>query len=170
VKVGDKIYITDLNDHTWVYVVSGPPEVVDPGDVAVLDSTSFAQLTLTTCNPRYEATTRLIVFAKLQGQAGAVKAPVTPAPTPASIPGDNDGGTKSTALVSDNLGRGQSSAVPPAVLYGVLVLVLWVLTRLAINRTRRWKRLLAYVVGIGVCLVPLWFCFENVILLLPQSI
>ncbi|HUE60884.1 MAG TPA: hypothetical protein VMO88_15010, partial [Acidimicrobiales bacterium] len=62
------------------------------------------------------------------------------------------------------------SAWPPALEYGGLVLVLWVLVRLAINRTRRWSRAGAYVVGIGVCLVPLWFCFENVTLLLPQNI
>lgn len=47
---------------------------------------------------------------------------------------------------------------------------LWIGVRLWINRTRRWHRLAALVVGIGVCLVPLWFCFENVVLLLPQSI
>ncbi len=42
--------------------------------------------------------------------------------------------------------------------------------RLAINRTRRWSRLGAYVVGIGVLLVPLWFLFENAARLLPQNI
>ncbi|MBV9661788.1 MAG: class E sortase, partial [Acidimicrobiales bacterium] len=62
---GDTIKITDLQDHIWVYTVSEPPQVVSPNDVAVLDPTPFAQLTLTTCNPRFSATSRLVVFARL---------------------------------------------------------------------------------------------------------
>ncbi|MBV9660076.1 MAG: hypothetical protein JO337_02850, partial [Acidimicrobiales bacterium] len=54
--------------------------------------------------------------------------------------------------------------------YGAVVIALWIGVRLWINRTRRWHRLAAYVIGIGICLVPLWFCFENAVLLLPQSI
>ena len=46
----------------------------------------------------------------------------------------------------------------------------WIGVRLCINRTRRWRRVAAYVVGIAICLVPLWFFFENVIRLLPASI
>jgi hypothetical protein len=80
------------------------------------------------------------------------------------IPGDGP------TLLDENLGKGQSGAWLPSLLYGLLVVGLWAGTRVTINRTRRWWRLGAYVVGIGVCLIPLWFCFENVILLLPQSI
>jgi sortase A len=163
-KVGDRILLTDLNDHTWVYIVSQAPVVVSPDDTAVLDATTFPQLTLTTCNPRFSATSRLIVFARLKGQASAV-APTQTVQTPTVIPGDQP-----TALATDNLGAGRSSAWTPSILYGLLVIGLWIAARLAINRTRRGARLGAYVVGIGLCLIPLWFCFENVILLLPQSI
>jgi sortase A len=156
-KVGDKILITDLDDRTWLYLVDQAPLVVSPGDVAVLDPTPFAQLTLTTCNPRYSATSRLIVFARLEGRA-TLPPPARPVSAPISLQGP------------DNLGRGESGAAAPALAYGLVAVALWVATRLAINRTRRWWRLAAYVVGIGLCLVPLWFCFENVILLLPQSI
>jgi sortase A len=167
-KTGDKILLTDLNDHTWIYVVDQAPVVVSPSDVSVLDPTTFAQLTLTTCNPRFEATNRLVVFAKLQGKAGTVTAPTPPKPSaPAVLPGD---GPTQVAAAGINLGHGQSGAWPPSIVYGAVVVILWVGTRLAINRTRRWWRLGAYVVGIGICLIPLWFCFENVILLLPQSI
>ncbi|HET6875412.1 MAG TPA: class E sortase [Acidimicrobiales bacterium] len=169
-KVGDQIKITDLNDRTWIYVVSQAPVVVSPDDVAVLDPTPFAQLTLTTCNPRYEATTRLIVFARLQGKAGNVKSPPPVRVLPTVLPGDGPTTPSTPTLTSDNLGRGNSNAIPPTILYGLLTVVLWVATRLAINRTRRFWRLGAYVVGIGICLIPLWFTFENVILLLPQSI
>lgn len=157
---GDPIYITDLTGHTWTYKVSTPPQVVSPNDVAVLDATSFAQLTLTTCNPRFEATSRLVVFARLSGPATA--APTTTVPA-SSHPAPVLAGV-------DNLGHGESSAWTPAILYGLLVVILWLGTRLWINRTRRWRRLVAFAIGIGVCLVPLWFCFENAVLLLPQSI
>jgi hypothetical protein len=100
----------------------------------------------------------LIVTAQLSGQVPL------PAPTPSA--------SQSTPqLVADKtLGHGNSNAWTPAILYGLLVVALWAVARLVINRTRRWSRLAAYVVGIGVCLVPLWFCFENVSLLLPQNI
>ena len=162
--VGDPIYVTDLADHTWTYRVAQAPQVVSPDDVAVLDPTRFAQLTLTTCNPRFSATSRLVVFARLVGPARPVAVTTAPAP-PTSVPA-----APPVLAGADNLGHGDSGAWPPAIAYGLAVVVLWVATRLWINRTRRGHRLAAYVVGIGVCLVPLWFCFENAVLLLPQSI
>jgi hypothetical protein len=70
----------------------------------------------------------------------------------------------------DSLGSGNRNAWPPALLYGGLVVLLWIGARWLINRTRRWARAGAFVVGIGVCLIPLWFCFENVVRLLPPNI
>ncbi len=156
-KAGDDIFLTDTQDRRWDYKVTRS-FVVSPTDVSVLDPTPFAQLTLTTCNPRFSATNRLIVTAQLSGQVPL------PAPSPSA--------TQSTPqLVADKtLGHGNSNAWTPAILYGLGVVALWAVARLVINRTRRWSRLAAYVVGIGVCLVPLWFCFENVSLLLPQNI
>ncbi len=61
---GDLIYLTDLSGTTWVYSVERQ-WVVSPSDVAVLDPTRGADLTLTTCNPRFWATTRLVVRAAL---------------------------------------------------------------------------------------------------------
>jgi sortase A len=158
---GDPIYITDLKHRTWLYRVSAPPEVVSPVDVSVLDPTSFAQLTLTTCNPRFSATSRLVVFARLIGKAEPATPARTPVTTPGTLPSDN---------TPKNLGGGRSSAWLPALGYGGLVILLWIGTRLWINRSRRWHRFGAYVVGIAICLVPLWFCFENAVLLMPQSI
>jgi hypothetical protein len=142
--------------------------VVSPGDVSVLDATPFPQLTLTTCNPRFSATSRLVVTARLTGRPPL---PLTSASAPAGSP-TASAATPAGVAAADTigLGSGEKSAWPPALLYGGLVILLWVGTRLWINRTRRWARLGAYVVGIGVCLIPLWFCFENVVRLLPQSI
>ena len=50
-------------------------QVVSPSDTAVVDNTSTPQLTLTTCNPRFSASTRLVVHALL-----------TTAPAPTALP------------------------------------------------------------------------------------
>ena len=54
---GDFIYLTDTSGATWVYDVVRQ-WVVPPSDTAVLGATHRPELTLTTCNPRFEATTR----------------------------------------------------------------------------------------------------------------
>lgn len=150
---GDVINITARGGQQFRYQVTST-QVVSPSDVAVLDPTSFPQLTLTTCNPRFSATSRLIVLAKLVGL------PVASSATSGNV----------TPHLIANLGSGNGQAWPPTILYGALVAAAWVGTRLLINRTRRWRRLGSYVGGIAVCCVPLWFCFENVVRLLPQSI
>lgn len=152
-SAGDDIDITARGGEHFRYQVTAS-RIVSPSDVAVLDPTPFPQLTLTTCNPRFSATSRLIVFAKLVG-------------LPAASSGTS--GNLAPHLIA-NLGSGTAKAWPPALLYGGLVALAWLGTRLFINRTRRWKRLGSYVGGIAVCCVPLWFCFENVVRLLPQSI
>jgi len=64
VHSGDLVYLTDTLGTTWVYRVVSQI-VVAPSDVAVLDPTRAPELTLTTCNPRFEATSRLVVRAVL---------------------------------------------------------------------------------------------------------
>jgi sortase A len=64
VHSGDLVYLTDALGTTWVYGVVSQ-FVVAPSDVAVLDATRTPELTLTTCNPRFEATSRLVVRAVL---------------------------------------------------------------------------------------------------------
>lgn len=155
---GDDIFLTDTSGRRFDYKVTGN-KVVSPNDISVLDPTPFAQLTLTTCNPRFSATSRLVVFARLATDQTPLPPPPTTVPT-----------KPATSLASDNLGKGNSRAWPPVIGYGALVVFLWVLVRILINRTRRWARAGAYVGGIAVCLIPLWFMFENVVLLLPQNI
>jgi sortase A len=157
-KVGDPIFITDLAGRTFTYEVSESPLVVSPDDVSVLNPTPYAELTLTTCNPRFEATSRLVVVARLSSGSPL---PVTPKATATAA-------SNSAAVTS--LTAGDSRAWPSAIGYGAVVVLLWIGVRLVINRTRRWSRVAAYAIGIAVCLIPLWFFFENVIRLLPPSI
>ena len=64
VSRGDLVLLTDTSGTTWVYGVVRM-WVVDPGDTGVLDPTRASMLTLTTCNPRFEASSRLVVRAAL---------------------------------------------------------------------------------------------------------
>jgi sortase A len=61
---GDLIYLTNLAGQTFTYKVT-THFIVLPSDGAVLNPTKVPSLTLTTCNPRYSASQRLIVQATL---------------------------------------------------------------------------------------------------------
>ena len=63
VKVGDPIVVTTLQG-IFVYDTT-KSFVVSPGDTHVINNIFADKLTLTTCNPRFSASTRLIVQAKL---------------------------------------------------------------------------------------------------------
>ncbi len=63
-KPGDLIYLTNTAGHTFTYRTT-TQFVVSPSDGAVLSATPTPSLTLTTCNPRYSASQRLIVRATL---------------------------------------------------------------------------------------------------------
>ncbi len=99
---GDRILLTDTSGITWVYGVVHQ-WVVPPTDTGVLDPTHVAMLALTTCNPRFEATSRLIVRAALLERipAGA-KAPLPSASL-----------TSGQSQPSGQSQRGVSSQRPP---------------------------------------------------------
>ncbi|MDQ6614169.1 MAG: class E sortase [Actinomycetota bacterium] len=152
VAPGDDIFIT-TGKGAFHYTVDHS-EVVKPTDVGVIGPTPDNRLTLTTCNPRFSATTRLIVVAKLTDLP--VAPPKTIAPPVA-------------AVKAITLGNGDHSAWPATLLYGLIFVVLWLGVRLWSARRRYWKWI-PFLAGIPVCLVPLWFLFENAIRLLPQNI
>ncbi len=126
-RQGDLIYLTDLSGTTWVYSVR-QKWVVVPSDVAVLDPTRGADLTLTTCNPRFWATTRLVVRAVLvehlaRGAKFAGGLPVrleTPRPArsrgagapPATAPqaSSSASGARGTATTGASAGASQGGA------------------------------------------------------------
>ena len=59
---GDPIVITTVQG-TFTYSVTGTV-IVSPNDTSVVDNTTFPELTLTTCNPRFSASQRLVVHAR----------------------------------------------------------------------------------------------------------
>jgi sortase A len=63
---GDRIILTTTRGQNLTYVVSGTPQVVSPRDVAVLNYFGDNRITLTTCNPEYSSSQRLIVVGMLK--------------------------------------------------------------------------------------------------------
>ncbi len=149
---GDLIYITTLQG-TFLYKVLGS-QVVLPTDVAVVDPTPTPQLTLTTCNPRYSASQRLVVHALLVASELA---------HPTSTP----------VAVTTHHGKAPppqpTKQWAPAILWGVVVaglaVGLWVLAL----HTRAINRALTIGMGTAVWLVVVFFFFQSVAPLLPAS-
>ena len=66
-KAGDEITLESF-DTVYKYIVT-ELMIVEPTDVWVLNPTPYPSLVLTTCNPKYSATERLVVFAKMIEQS-----------------------------------------------------------------------------------------------------
>lgn len=153
VKVGDPIVLTTLQgifvyDATKSYVVS-------PTDTDVIKNVFADLLTLTTCNPRFSASTRLIVEAKL---VHSQLFPNSGLPT-AQLHADPK---------SENLAGDSSVALTDTLLWGFLAVLVGVGIFYAAWRFRR-HRWVIYGVGAAGVLVLLWFFFGAVSPLLPAS-
>jgi len=145
----------------FTYKVTGS-QIVSPGDVAVMDATTTPELTLTTCTPRFSASSRLVVHATLASSRLSASAATT---TPTTVPS----GASPTVSPADGLAGGQGDWVPP-LWWGCAVLVagavVWFVAR---RRSTRAVRALVYGAGgVGV-LVVLFFFFGAVSPLLPAS-
>jgi sortase A len=148
-STGDPILVRTRTDTLRYEVLE--TKVVSPSEVSVLDNTPDNRLTLTTCNPKYSASQRLIVVARLVGPlpaSAATAPPPTPQPRLAGL-------------------SGKSTSRAPAVEWGVLAAAVWVLTWWLGYAWRRWP---AYLLGTPLFLFVLFFFFENVSRLLPANV
>jgi len=128
VKVGDPI-ILRTPQGSFTYTMTRL-FVVDPSDVAVLNSTAVPSLTLTTCNPRYSAATRLIARAVLSASSLT--------PHPQALPVVRSSSRARTAA--------SSHSALPAVLWGALLVFLGLITWIPARRSARpW---FVYVLGL----------------------
>jgi sortase A len=152
---GDVIFVTTLQG-TFLYRVYRS-QVVLPTDVAVVDPTPTPQLTLTTCNPRYSASQRLVVSANLVASELA-----HPTSTPVAVIQHHHAASSPTTATA-------GKDWLPAILWGVLVAALATGVWVAALRTRRFQRALSVVVGILVWLVVVFYFFQAVTPLLPAS-
>jgi sortase A len=156
---GDQIFVTTTQGR-FQYDVTALL-VVNPSDVAVIDPTAVPTLTLTTCNPRYSASQRLVAQATLVS-------PPAPKPSP---PAPKTGRSKTGGPDAISGGIGGSSGSPwPAIGWGAAVAAfalgaVWVIRRFH----RRLTRFIVAGIGCVLLLVLLFFFFQSVTPLLPAS-
>jgi sortase A len=151
---GDSILLTTVQGQFLYQMTTS--QVVSPSDVAVVDDTTSPQLTLTTCNPRYSASTRLVVHAALVASvlahaktpAAVTKAPVKPIPAAPATPAKN-----------------WFAAIGLGLVVAVVITGIWIAAR----KTRRGQRAAVIVVGLLAWLVLVFFFFEALAPLLPAS-
>ena len=158
-RLGDPIDVTTVQGR-FVYQVTSSA-VVAPSDVAVIGPTKQPELTLTTCNPRYSASTRLIVHAALVAAYPSAATPAAASATPSA------GAARSHALA------GSTGSFAPAAAWGAAVVAAIVATVETRRRLRRRGRLPlwgATTAGTLVVLGLLFVFFEAVTPLLPASI
>jgi sortase A len=151
---GDEVDVTTLQG-SFVYRMT-QQEVVSPSDVAVVGSTPSPQLTLTTCNPRYSASQRLVVHA-------ALVASVLATPKPTAIAATE---TRHTAPRPDPAPAKDWFA---AALWGAAVAAFISVVWIAARRTRRFTRASVIAGGLLAWLVVVFFFFQSVAPLLPAS-
>jgi sortase A len=153
---GNLIQITTVQG-LFTYRVTGTT-IVSPSDTAVVDDTSTPQLTLTTCNPRFSASQRLVVHALL-----------TTAPAPTARPPKAAPRSESSTTTNDLAGGSQDDWTPVWRLGLLAALVITAVFVVARRRRARLQRWTVYVVGGALSLVVLFFFFGAVSPLLPAS-
>jgi sortase A len=163
-KVGDPIVLTTVQG-VFVYDTMDS-QVVQPSDGDILAGRTGAWVTLTTCNPRFSASTRLVVTAKLVHSelfASTPKVTTTP-PKPKTRPKSHAPTTRqSGALAGTSNGQ-----LLDAILWGLAVAVVGAAILLAAHKYRR-RRWYINSGGALVSLVLLYFFFAAISPLLPAS-
>src|SRR5262249_58728264 len=143
----DRISIRTVTG-TWQYELTQDPFAVSPSQIEVLDPVpGQATLTLTTCNPKYSASERLIVKARLIGQA---------LPAPDAQP----------RLVLDTGLSGGSESRTPVYLWGFIAAAVGGLWWLVFHRYPRWT---TWFGGVIPFLVVLFFFYTYLERVLPHN-
>ena len=153
-STGDAINILTVQGLFVYHVVSS--QAVDPSDVAVVAPTPAPMLTLTTCNPRYSASQRLVVQAALVSDVltGAKVATTTPAHQKAAA-----------QLADATIRKNWWAAIGWGLAVAVLVIGIWVLAA----RLRGGRRAAVVVGGTVVWLGVVYLFFGALAPLLPAS-
>jgi len=146
---GDPIYVTTAQG--FFKYVTTQLLIVNPSDVAVVAPSPTPELTLTTCNPRFSASQRLV----LQASLDSPPAPIPPKANNSRPSSDSAGLAGEQGSWTGTLGWGAACI---AVAAAVLI----------VGRRRR-HRWATYGVGALPFLVVLFLFFENLSPLLPAS-
>ena len=150
---GDKISVRTLTG-TWDYVLVDDPFAVKPDQTEVLDPTidpatgqPLATLTLTTCEPKYQATERLIVKAQLSDTNQQ-----KPLPAP----------DRTKLVLGTGLSGGDESRAP-VLIWGLIAAAVGALWWLLFHRYPRWTTWFAGVIPFLVVLFVFYTYLERVL-------
>ncbi len=157
---GDTINVVTLQG-IFLYQVKSS-QAVSPTDVAVVAPTHFPQLTLTTCNPRYSASQRLVVQATLT--ASILVDPKHPSAAPKAARGTRPD-TPATVEADANPPKDWALATGWGIIVAALTTAIW----MGSARTRRGRRALVLGTGLLTWVVVVFFFFQAVAPLLPAS-
>jgi len=105
---GDEIKVTTIHG-VFVYRVTRQ-RVVDPTDVSVIAATPDAELTLTSCHPRFSANERIVISARLDPAASATAGQPPVTSTAVTSTAVTSTGVTSTALSPNSAA---ATSVPP---------------------------------------------------------
>jgi sortase A len=152
VQPGDPIVLTTFQGIFVYHAIRS--EVVSPSDGTVLKNAFGAYLTLTTCNPRFSASTRLVVFAQLAHSQ--------------LFPNSGLPAGKPSKPQSNDLAGDSSGGYGGAFVWGAVLAVFGSLVLLAAHRFRP-QRWLIWIAGILGTLVMLYPFFNAISPLLPAS-
>jgi sortase A len=169
--VGDQIFIA-TKQGAFEYDVT-EKKVIKPSESSVLRNTDDNRLTLTTCNPKYSASQRLIVIAALKGEVvpgssvdsnppttTTVNQPTTTALSPSTTV------AKPSSLEPAGL-SGKRSGAFPAVMWGFLSALVFIGILIASHLWRKWP---SYILGTPIFLVVLFIFFESFSRFVPSNI
>jgi len=156
--VGDAVNIL-TGQGLFVYQVTSS-QAVDPTDVAVVAPTPTPMLTLTTCNPRYSASQRLVVQAKLVSDVLTAPAKPSTSPTTPRTP------PRHTTVASDAVVQGSWLW---AIVWGAVVAALAVAVWVLVLRSHGRRRIAVAVGGTLVWLAVVYLFFGALAPLLPAS-
>jgi sortase A len=158
-KKGDEIIIATLDGKSFTYAMYDQ-FLVKPTDTWVVDNTPDAQLTLTSCNPKYSAAQRIVTKARLV--ANKSSKPEKPRPNTTA----GAGKAKPTTLQGDSLAASTDS-IPWAVLWGLVVLAVGLAWWWAF---RRWRHPATWVVGVVPFLIVLFPFYVFLERSIPQGL
>jgi sortase A len=145
----DKVSVRTVTG-TWQYELMQDPFVVSPNQTEVLDPVpGQATLTLTSCNPKYSASERLIVQARLTSGQTALPAP-----------------DAQPRLVLDTGLSGGSESRTPTYLWGAIAAFVGGLWWLVFHRYPRWT---TWIGGAIPFLVVLFFFYTYLERVLPNN-
>jgi LPXTG-site transpeptidase (sortase) family protein len=149
--VGDQIYLTTSSGERLTYVVSQAPVAVSPSDVTVLDNFGDNRITLTTCNPEFSSSQRLIVV-------GELKQPKPPVA---------QGTPRAYHVVDSKTASWNWSSLPVVVIEaGVLILL-----GLSYRRFAVWfGGLSRWIVLLPIWLAGLYLLFQSLATFLPAAV